>query len=57
MRKNELSKIWQIMGNIEACKEQLNLAIKDKDWHLVETVSNYLNKVKERLDSIENTND
>ena len=52
MNRNEQIKIWQILGNIEACQEQLELAKKDKDWYLVEAVKEYLDKVKKRLDEL-----
>lgn len=52
MNKQERIKIWQILGNIEGCQELLERAKKDEDWYLVEAVKKYLDKVKERLDSL-----
>lgn len=48
----DLSKIWQIMGNVEACKEVLESALKAKDFEAVQKVANQLEKVKERLDKL-----
>lgn len=53
MKKSvNVEKIWQILGNIEGCQEELNRAVESKDFEKVKVVSQYLDKVKKRLDAL-----
>lgn len=51
--KVEVSKIWQLLGNIEGIQDMLNDAIKRKDLEEIKTISKYLDKVKERIEKLE----
>lgn len=50
--KVEINKIWQLLGNIEGVQEMLNRAIERKDLEEISHISQYLDKVKKRIEDL-----
>lgn len=52
MKTSERCKIWQILGNIDTCQEELNKAIEEQNFDKIKACSQYLAKIRERLDKL-----
>ena len=52
MKTSEKIQIWQILGNISALMDALEVAKRSQDWQKVNTARQYLATISSRLEAL-----